>query len=576
MLLILIQRIKNMKKILYFYCKDFKLLKNMIPFFLIISISIIFYAQFLPACEHVVITGSGIVACIESLVAYQDSALKKTPLRITIFEKNVSVHESTATHIAPSLTPDEIVSVVPRGQALLEKSRVLFSQPGGIRVDDVQGVHGSLVAEKFMHQADQYSLDEIGHAQRTQDLLSLGKMSMEVWQKLYENADDALQEIFRASNFNPCRQSTSDAKRLHDGYRIDLISNVADAQQRALAMKADYESLGYDQCAILTPAQVIQLDPSLAQFCKNHTMIRDHGDMMWHNDTVALWRPGGCLDASVFIPRVYAYLQEKMGNNFTIHCEHKVIGVAYENNDREQMIIAGLQIADHATFYHTADEVCTYVFCPGEAVGTLHELGFAEPAYAGFAGAALKLIIDIPAGYEQQVAHFNHCMEVHQEGIVLAWQARLREDKIFIAVAGTKAFYADQTPHKDQAFAVNRNILQLNMINNVLPEFVSWAFGYDTTGVIFTEQDLNHLEIAGIAQRWVGVRAVAYDGFPTLGRLYKAGMPVANARCITHLGSGGVSFAPAVTLMSRAACDSLVHDEFTQRILECGSSLRTA
>ena len=48
---------------------------------------------------------------------------------------------------------------------------------------------------------------------------------------------------------------------------------------------------------------------------------------------------------------------------------------------------------------------------------------------------------------------------------VLAWQARIRDGKIFLGGAGTKAFYGDQYPTIDQAFATNRNLLQLQMFN---------------------------------------------------------------------------------------------------------------
>ncbi|MBV8661138.1 MAG: hypothetical protein JO129_03265 [Candidatus Dependentiae bacterium] len=527
--------------------------------------------------HHLVIVGSGIAAAVESLLAFYDSIKKEIALSITIFEKNASICESTATQIAPSLTPDEIVSVVPRGPALVEKSRILFNLPGGIRVDDVAGINGSQSAEQFMQQANKYSIDELCHAQRTQDLLALGKMSMDLWQYLYDTADIKLQEIFKASNFNPCRPTTGDVKILHDGYRIDLIFNVPNALDKAIGMKSDYEQLGYDQCAILTPTQVVEIDPSLQEFCKDHSMVDDAGNCVWNNDTVALWRPGGCLDVSVFIPRLYAYLQQHMGDNFKIYCSHKVTGVEFGMNDAQKTIITGLNFENHAAFHPEVDANTEYLFCPGEAVGTLQSLGFAEPAYAGFAGVALKLTIDIPQGHEVDVAHFNHCMEVHQQGIVLAWQARLRDNKIFIAVGGTKAFYADQTPHKNQEFAIDRNILQLNMINNVLPEFVSWAFGRDTRGTILSEQDLYNLESMGIAQRWVGTRAVAYDGFPTLGYLYKNNEQVVNGRCTTHLGSGGVSFAPAVAKISRTVFDNVAeHDEFTERILQFSSSLRTA
>jgi len=49
-------------------------------------------------------------------------------------------------------------------------------------------------------------------------------------------------------------------------------------------------------------------------------------------------------------------------------------------------------------------------------------------------------------------------MEVHKVRIVLAWQARTKENLLFIGVAGTKAFYGDRVPIKEEAFAKNRNL----------------------------------------------------------------------------------------------------------------------
>lgn len=60
-------------------------------------------------------------------------------IRVTIHDKNQTSKGTTTAHIVPSLTPDEILSVVPRGQELISKLRLLFSEPGGIRVDDVEG-----------------------------------------------------------------------------------------------------------------------------------------------------------------------------------------------------------------------------------------------------------------------------------------------------------------------------------------------------------------------------------------------------------------------------------------------------
>src|SRR5260221_2097533 len=129
---------------------------------------------------------------------------------------------------------------------------------------------------------------------------------------------------------------------------------------------------------------------------------------------------------------------------------------------------------------------------------------------------------------------------------MLALQARAKNDRIFIGVSGTKAFYSDKKPHKDQAFAKNRNLLQLNMVNDVLPEFISLALNRNTKGQKLNAADLSLLEEKKIATRWVGTRAVAYDGFPTLGNVYNTNGKITNARMTTHLGSAGVSFSPAV------------------------------
>jgi len=166
-------------------------------------------------------------------------------------------------------------------------------------------------------------------------------------------------------------------------------------------------------------------------------------------------------------------------------------------------------------------------------------------------------------------------MEVHQEGIVLAWQARARDNQIYIGVAGTKSFYADKKPNKDEDFAKNRNLLQLNMVNDVLPEFISLAIGRNTKGQTLNEADLITLEAKGIAKRWVGTRAVAYDGFPAVGSVYSPNGKVSNARITTHLGSGGVSLAPGVVMVSRSAQEADFDGKaLLQSVLTYGDSRR--
>jgi len=182
------------------------------------------------------------VGALESYYAYKDVQKNGTKLCITIYEKADSFGSSgdgqsstnTSYNIVPSLTIDEILSVVPRGSELVEKLSILFSQPGGIRVDDVNGVNDSESAINFKNSVAIYGSDK-NHDDRTLSLLMLGKRSMDLWQQMYDEGDEELKTILEASNFNPCCEPMSDSKKLlHDGYRIDLIYGIPNAETRAL------------------------------------------------------------------------------------------------------------------------------------------------------------------------------------------------------------------------------------------------------------------------------------------------------------------------------------------------------
>jgi len=534
------------------------------------------------------IIGGGVVGAFQVYYAYLNACKTHAKLRVTIYEKNKNIADTTVSHIVPSLTPDEILSVVPRGKELVKKLQILFSQPGGIRIDDVINVNDSKSAIHFMEQAEIYSQDDEGYQKRTQALLSLGKMSMDLWQKIYDDADSELKAILIESNFNPCREPRKEEVALHDGYRIDLIYNVPNAAERAHGMECDYKGLGYSNCKILSPEEVIAFDPFLTDFCTNHSTLDAAGIAQWHNDSVALWRPGGCIDTQVFLPKFYTYLKKVMGTYinksgkvkdcFQLRFEREVQRIEF-TEDFNSLSISGLYFNDgYVKRDNYTYKTSAYSFCPGEAVGMLTKFGLKEPAYARFAGASLMMNIPIPVNKIADYSAFNHCMEVHQEGVVLAWQARFRNDKIFIGVAGTKAFYGDQQPGKDHDFAKNRNLLQLNMINDVLPEFISIALERDTKGQQLTESDLHFLEMNGFAERWAGTRAVAFDGFPTLGIAYsKNGIKINNAFVATHLGSGGGSFAPAAVVVSRSDRDRQAkQDPLIATVLDFARSDRSA
>jgi len=221
-----------------------------------------------PVSSKTYIIGGGIVGALESYYAQKNALKNGKKICITVYEKGDSFAQSsngkcstnTSYNIVPSLTIDEILSVVPRGSELVEKLSILFSQPGGIRVDDVAGINDSESAINFKNAVAIYGSDK-NHDDRTLSLLMLGKRSMDLWQQMYDEGDDELKAILEASNFNPCREPRNDSKKvLHDGYRIDLIYGIPNAQKRALNMQADYEKLGYKNCAILSPDEVTAID----------------------------------------------------------------------------------------------------------------------------------------------------------------------------------------------------------------------------------------------------------------------------------------------------------------------------
>ncbi len=539
--------------------------------------------------RKVAIIGGGIIGALESYYAFKDAMETGIPTELVVYEKDASfekqvhcgqrnVSTNTAYNISASLTADEILSVVPRGRELVEKLAVLFSEPGGIRVDDVPGANDSPTAVRFKEAVELYGQDQ-NHDDRTKSLLALGKLSMDSWQRIYEEADEELKQIMKESNYHACQQPKNDQRMLDDGYRIDLIYDVLNAQDRAKGMQATYEQLGYDRCKVLTPAEVMAIDPFLTDFCMAHSEI-ENGELIWKNDCTGLWRPGGCLSTRVFLPKFYAYLKKAMGTYldgsgeaqdcFRIEFEKEVTAVEFDNGS--DLRISGLKFADGSLVQDLPSVESHYVFCPGEAVGTLRGLGFEEPDYAGFAGPSLLLNIPLSPEQIDSFKTFNHCMEVHKVGIVLAWQARFKEDRLIIGVAGTKAFYGSEKPNLDQNFAQNRHLVQLNMINDVLPEMVSIGCGFDTKGMHLQAEHINLLENQCILERWVGRRAVAYDGYPTLGALYCKGIKVENARCTTHLGSGGVSFSPAAVQMSRR-CEA-IEDALTEKVLRYADSRR--
>lgn len=528
------------------------------------------------------IIGGGIVGYFEAYFAYLDALEQNTQVKVTIHEKNASINDTTVMHLVPNLTPAEIVGVIPSGDEFLNKLDIPFDQPGGLRVDDVPKINDSPLASAFKRAVLQAGHDSARH----ENLLILGQKSMDFWQALFEHGDDELKSILIASHFHPCKERTKAQRELNDGYRIDLTFNYPDADKRAQQVLQEYIAMGYQDCRVLSPVEVCVMDPHLANFCADHSFIDVAGVRQWQQDAIAIWRPGGCIDTKIFLPLFHDYLSKVMGyyldkhgylkNCFKVNYDRHVESVVYENKNN-QSHITGLTffgspaIKRDKQHYHVSE----YVFCPGENVGTLRKLGLQEPDAVRIAGASLILRIPLTPAQCNVYENFNHYMSVFSAGVSTAWQARLVDHHIVIGMGGSKAFYGDQEPKLYDDFAVSRAVTFLNMMNEVLPDMVSIALQRPTRGVNLTMADLTALEKAGMATRWVGSRAVAYDGHPTLGAVYHDGEPIKNARCTTHLGSGGNSFAPAAVYVSRHHA-TVTHGvgDLTEEVLKYADSRR--
>lgn len=512
------------------------------------------------AKEKVTIVGGGIIGVLNALFLALNAKQTGEKVRITIYEKNAKVIDTTSACIAPSLTTDEIASVIPPVDELLKALNTPFNEPGGIRVMDVAGIDTSASGQRFLAEVAVQGKDQAGIDARQKTLLQMGKMSMDLWVALYKKADPELRAIFKAANFRPCREPMKGEDPLAHGYRIDLLYGVENAVQRATSMAATYAGLGYQHCRLLSPEEVMKKDPTLSDFCETHSTLVN-GKRQWKSNSVALLRPGGCINAHVFLSKIMPYLTKKMGTyvnahgrvkpcfQFKLNRQVSAMETAIRLNQR---VVTGVKFANgYRKKGNHAYTKTTYLLCPGEAIKMLENFGFKAPAYAGFAGASLILNIKVPKGKEAKYKAFVHCMEVHKPGVVLAWQAKSDGNYIVVAVAGTKAFYAAKTPHITEAFAVDRNLLQLNMINDVLPWVTSLALDRNTKGELLTQADMDYLVKTEKAIRWVGTRAVTFDGVPTVSHLYLSnGEKVKNGVVVTSLGSGGVSFGPAAAVMA--------------------------
>lgn len=524
--------------------------------FLLCSLQVAFSIQ---KDNHFYIVGGGIIGMLEAYYALTEAEKLKKTINIFIFERNARFDQTPAMNIFPSLTPDEILAVIPRGEMLVRDLAVPFDLGDGIKVSDVPALDmGSKIVKDFIASVTVYGEDLKGYKKREKALLSLGKLSMQLWDELYRQGDYDLRSLMQASNYKPCKEVSRGEKRLGQGYRIDIFYKQSGVDALVQALVKKYRSLGYVSTRALSPEEAGAIDPQLTDFIDLYTVKKETG-LAWKKDAGAIWRPGGCLNAHDFMLGLRDYLQEKAkkmanGSSVNIMLGTEVVGIDFIEGDR----ITGLKItSDKGVSARRFPEAkgsisnSQVAFAPGESVGTLRKLGFKEPDYAIFAGPSLRLDIPLSEKLKDKYKSLNHAMEVHQNGVVLAWQARNYNGLVTIGIAGTKAFYGDVIPKNTEDFARDRHLLQLNTAYELYPDIINEGLDGASHQSVLMQEDLDRLIKKGMARAWVGARAVAYDEFPTLGLLYKDNNVITNARVVTHLGSGGVSFGPASIRMSQ-------------------------
>ncbi len=516
--------------------------------------------------SKLVIVGGGISAYLEAYVAFIQARSDFQKIRISIHEKNDRLSDTTVAHLVPSLTPSEMLSVV-NYTNFFQNISTPFQLPGGILANDMRYVLDSEDAKRFIAAVRGVVQNSQRLQENTELMLRMGKLSMALWNMLYDTGDDDFKQIMKDSHFYPCSEAHTRQNQAQNGYRIDLVQGRPNATQHLMRQQQYAQARGYQHCRLLSPTEVIEKDPFLNDFCELNSHLNESAKRVWNADAGAIWVPGGCLATSIFLPKLHHYLEQKMGtytnqagdtkNCFQAHWKRTVIGVTYDPNV-EQAHISGLVFQDdpaHVKQKHVYEQTA-YVFCPGEAVGTLSALGFQEPPAARFSGVSLQLTIPLLS-----VAHMQQYAALHQQyreigfhGYGIAWQARCVDECLIIGVGGTKAFYGTHEPQLHQEFAQTNSVLLLNCINRLWPTVIELALGKLTGGKTLTALDLSALISDGVARVWVGSRAVSFDACPTLGTLYEAKgqqRPIDNARCTTHLSSGGVSFGPAAVMVSQ-------------------------
>lgn len=498
--------------------------------------------------DKISIAGNGIIALMTAYFLFLRAKKEGKPIKITLRGK-YPVDQTTAAFLAPSLSWNEILSVVPPGKKLLESLEKLFTEfTGGIRLEKDNLI--LIRAKEFIEAVEACSKDENAHQRRTALLVEFSQFSLALWETIFESADNELKQIFINSNFLPCREPTSSATKLRDGYRFDVYYETPDLEKKLQQAVDESKTYGYQHVKMLSPEELLQLDPGFKSFCERHS-TPDAGKRKWNNGAGVIFRPGGCIHTPAFLANFAAYLQRQMGTYLNEAGKEKpcfkiklgeVTGLSFSAKGNR---VEAFQVNNKSKSIKRHYEHEHFILSPGENVGTVRRLGLFEPAHARFIGFSLKLIVPedlvIKAGFSLTYLSNMAIRTGNASSSVV--QVGKFNGSFVLRMGGLKAFSGLDQPNLQAEYAIAASIYQLNMLNQVYSSLISACLGRNTQHLQLGKSDLDELLNKKYLERQIGSRACRADGVPTIDIAENHKGPLENVIVATHFSSGGVTNA---------------------------------
>lgn len=493
------------------------------------------------------IAGNGIVALMVAYLLFLRSHEEQKAVKITIRGK-YPIDYTTAAFLVPSLSWNEILSVVPPGKKLLDSLQKLFTDfKGGIRLEETDTI--LLKAKEFIDAVESSGNDEQAQHRRTELLVEFSKLSLSIWELIYQSADQELRNIFDECNFLPCRELSSSEIKLRDGYRLDVYYEADDIEKKLQTAIEESMKNGYKHAQLVSPDNLLKLDTSFKTYVNSYSTLNENSIRVWNKGAGVILRPGGCVNTPLFLKKFSEYMQKIMGTYLTEKGIEKprfkvklgeVTGLQYAK-DKNHVLAFEVDKQQKTNKHHYIQE--NFILCPGEKIGTVRRFGLFEPPHARFVGFSLKLSIPEDLVFKAGFSLDYKSNMAIRTGAVSSSVVQVGKfgEQFSLGIGGLKAFLGLDDPDLNADYAIKASLYQLNMLNKVYAPFISVCLGKNTQGTLLTSDDLNVLIKNKFLTRWTGSRACAFDGAPTVDYGYNGQGQVDNLLIATHLSSGGVT-----------------------------------